>query len=88
MGIGRRSVVRIETEPGEGELGHVAAPDRNEAGGAQARDARRVALGGLRPRSAIEPAVVTSPAISNRSLIETGMPANGDGAAPRARSRS
>ena len=48
MGIGRRSVVRIEAEPGEGELGHVAAPDRNEAGGAQPRDDGRVALGRLR----------------------------------------
>src|SRR5262245_20851542 len=32
--------------------------------------------------SAREPAMVTSPARSNRSLIETGMPANGEGAAP------
>ncbi len=35
---------------------------------------------GAASRSTVEPAVVTSPAISNRSLIETGMPANGDGA--------
>jgi len=42
-------------------------------------------LAGGVSRSAVEPAVVTSPAMSNRSLIDTGMPANGDGAAPRAR---
>src|SRR5436305_15116355 len=34
--------------------------------------------------STIEPDVVTPPAMSHRSLIETGMPANGEGAAPRA----
>ena len=33
-------------------------------------------------RKTTEPAVVTSPAMSNRSLIDTGMPANGDGAWP------
>ena len=38
--------------------------------------------------SAIEPAVVTFPATSNRSLIETGMPANNEGAAPCGRMRS
>ena len=40
------------------------------------------------PRSATDPAVVVSPAMSNRSLIETGMPANREGAAPRNRNRS
>src|SRR6478609_3573348 len=38
--------------------------------------------------SAREPARVTCPLMSNRSLIETGMPANGDGAAWALRSRS
>src|SRR5436190_13801455 len=38
--------------------------------------------------SAREPARVTCPLMSKRSLIETGMPANGDGAAWALRSRS
>src|SRR6478735_5439460 len=38
--------------------------------------------------SAREPARVTCPLMSNRSLIETGMPANGDGAACALRNRS
>jgi hypothetical protein len=42
--------------------------------------ASRVA--GAASRKAIEPAAVTSPAMSNRSLIETGMPANREAAAP------
>jgi hypothetical protein len=45
-------------------------------------------LAGLASFSTMEPAVVTSPAMSNRSLTETGMPANGESAAPRARRRS
>jgi hypothetical protein len=40
--------VRIDPEPGEGELGHVGAPDRNETGGAQARHGRGVTRGGFR----------------------------------------
>ncbi len=32
-------------------------------------------------RKATDPAVVTSPAMSNKSLTETGMPANRDGVA-------
>src|SRR5262249_58075712 len=39
-------------------------------------------------RSAIEPAVVTSPATSNRSLIETGIPAKREGVAPLLRCAS
>jgi hypothetical protein len=39
-GIERRAVVRIDPEAGEGELGHVAAPDRNEARRPQARHGR------------------------------------------------
>jgi hypothetical protein len=48
--------------------------------------ASRVAGGAC--RNATEPAVVTSPATSNRSLIEIGIPANSDGVAPRRRSVS
>jgi hypothetical protein len=42
--------------------------------------ASRVAAGAS--RNATDPAVVTSPAMSNRSLTDIGMPANRDGAAP------
>ena len=86
--VARRAVMRVDAEAGERELGHVGAADRDEAGGAQARHrgASRVAGGAW--RSAVEPAVVTSPATSNKSLIEIGIPANTDGVAPRARSAS
>src|SRR5882757_5167414 len=46
------------------------------------------ASAGAESSSAREPARVTWPLMSNRSLIETGMPANGDGAALTSRSRS
>jgi hypothetical protein len=43
---------------------------------------------GATSRKAMEPAMVTSPAMSNRSLIDTGMPAKGVAAAPCCRDRS
>ena len=46
------------------------------------------ASAGAESSSAREPARVTCPLMSKRSLIETGMPANGDGAACALRSRS
>src|SRR5882762_10232614 len=46
------------------------------------------ALAGAASRRTFEPAVVTSPAMSKRSLIETGRPASGDGTTPCFRSRS
>ena len=75
----RRAVVRVDADAGEGELGHVGAADDHAAGGAQARHgrARRARRGAS--TSATEPAVVTSPATSNRSLIDTGRPASGHG---------
>src|ERR1700693_3581874 len=45
-------------------------------------------VAGAASRRIFEPAVVTSPAISKRSLIETGRPANADGTTPSFRSRS
>src|SRR5438034_375029 len=46
------------------------------------------ASAGAESSSAREPARVTCPLMSNRSLIETGIPAKGDGAAFTSRSRS
>jgi len=46
------------------------------------------AAAGAASRRTFEPAVVTSPAMSKRSLIETGSPATGDGTTPCFRSRS
>src|SRR5258706_575143 len=46
------------------------------------------AVAGAASRRTFEPAVVTSPAMSKRSLIETGRPASGDGTTPSLRSRS
>src|SRR5882757_9875865 len=46
------------------------------------------ASAGAESSSAREPARVTCPLMSNRSLIETGMPANGDSAALALRNRS
>ena len=46
------------------------------------------AAAGGESSNAREPARVTCPLMSNRSLIEIGMPANGDGAALTSRSRS
>ena len=43
---------------------------------------------GAASRNTVEPAVVMSPAMSNRSLIDTGMPANGDVTWPFARKAS
>ena len=43
IGIRGRAMVRIDPEPGEGELGHVGAADRNEAGRPQARHGGRIA---------------------------------------------
>src|SRR3989442_963320 len=46
------------------------------------------AVAGAASRRTFEPAVVTSPAMSKRSLIETGRPASGDGTTPSFRSRA
>ena len=59
----------------------------NPAARSRATDGASRAAGAA-SRNTTEPAVVTSPATSNRSLIETGMPANREGAAPRSRRRS
>ena len=71
--------MRVDADAGEGEFGHVGAADQHRAGGAQPRDdrANRAEAGGA-SSSAFEPARVTSPATSNRSLIETGSPASGE----------
>jgi hypothetical protein len=45
IGRGRRAVMRVEAEPGEGELAHIGAAHDDEAGTAQARDRGGVALG-------------------------------------------
>ena len=37
-GVSRRAVVRIDAEPGKGELAHVDAPDGHHAGGLQRCD--------------------------------------------------
>ena len=44
-GVERGAVMRIDPEPGEGELGHAAAPDRYESGRAQPRHGRRILPG-------------------------------------------
>ena len=73
---GGRAVMRVDAEAGEGELGHVDAADRDEAGGEHAGDDRGVGLSpaGASARTA-EPAGVGSPAMSNRSFSAMGMPA-------------
>ena len=41
--VKRRAVMRVDTQAGKGELGHVGAPDRNEPRRAQAGDRGRIA---------------------------------------------
>ena len=43
VGVERRAVMRVDAQAGEGELGHIGAPDRNEPGRAQAGDRGRIA---------------------------------------------
>src|SRR5690348_6095094 len=59
-----------------------APPERRRATAAAS------AAAGGRSRRIFDPAVVTSPAMSKRSLIETGRPASGEGTRPPLRWRS
>ena len=49
------AVVGVDSDPGEGELGHVGAADQHRAGGAQPGDRRRVACCGRRVVERLRP---------------------------------
>ena len=77
-GVARRPGVRVEPEAREGELRHGRScrgrPRRPRR--AARRPARRLPSGGA-SNSAGEPAPVTSPAVSSRSLTTIGTPSSG-----------
>ena len=82
-GILRRAVVRVEADPAESELHHVGATDEHRTRRAQPRRRPRSRLSSLADFSRIlEPARVTSPATSKRSLSETGRPSTGERRTP------
>ena len=53
--IVRRAVMGVDSNPGEGELGHVGAADQHRASGAQPRDRRRVISGRRRVVERLRP---------------------------------
>ena len=86
--VGRRAVVRIDADAGEGELRHVGAADEGGAGAAQARDRGRVVRRGGCVGERGRSGAVGSPSTSNRSLIETASRRDGPVSRPAATARS
>ncbi len=72
-----RSKVRIEPQPGEGQLTHVGTATCKSPGSLQRRNHLASSQAGARLRRNEEPALVTMPNSSNRSLRETATPCRG-----------